>query len=257
MGRERTWTDEELIAAVEQSTTLVEVLQRLGLAIGGASLNAVRRRILTLGLDAPDLLRNARSHAWAADPEDAVAQAPVSGRWTEDELRMAVVASTSMRQVMQTLGYGGSGGAWSAAKAQILALGLDTTHFGHGAGRLTPFPLPPTRRRTWRDEDLRRAVAEAKSIAGVIRNLGLTVGGSVYPMIQRRIEELRLDTSHFTGQRWNKGRSVTTWAGRPLEEILVEDSDYRTSSSLRKRLIKEGLKPAHCEICGLIVRSVA
>ena len=129
MGRERSWTDEDLIAAVAASTTLTQVLVHLGLSKGGASLSTVRRRMLELGLDAPEILRRARSDKWAADPRDAVAHAPTAGRWTEDELRMAVVASTSMRQVLEQLGYGGSGGAWSAAKAQILALGLDTSHF--------------------------------------------------------------------------------------------------------------------------------
>jgi 5-methylcytosine-specific restriction endonuclease McrA len=249
MGRERSWTDEDLIAAVEQSTTIVEVLGRLGLRVGGASLNLVCRRMLALGLDAPHLLRKARSPAWAADPDDAVAHAPVKGRWTEDELRMAVVASTSMRQVMEHLGYHGSGGAWTTAKSQILSMGLDTSHFGRVAR--TRAQPPPRSRRTWTDQQLREAVAQSRSIAGVIRALGIKVGGSVYPLIRERIAALELDTSHFTGQGWSKGRQVTTWPGRPLSEILVQNSDYRTSSSLRKRLIKEGLKPAHCEICGL------
>ena len=251
MGRPRSWTDEQLIAAVQESATIADVLSRLGLAHGGGSLIAVRRRMLELGLDRPDLLRLARSDAWAADPDDAVAQAPIRGRWTEDELRMAVVASTSMRQVMEYLGYGGSGGAWTAAKAQILALGLDTSHFGRPGRRLTPWPEPPRPRRTWSDDDLRQAVASSKSIAGVIRALGLKVGGSVYTLMHARIDALDLDTSHFTGQAWSRGRSVTTRPGRPLADILVAQSDYRTTSMLRKRLIKEGLKPAYCEICGL------
>ncbi len=59
MGRPRSWTDEDLVAAVATSSTVVEVLERLGLAKGGGSLTAVRRRMLELGLDAPELLRNA------------------------------------------------------------------------------------------------------------------------------------------------------------------------------------------------------
>ena len=251
MGRERAWTDEELIAAVEQSATLVEVLRRLGLTKGGGALTTVRRRILELGLDAPGLLRHARSDAWAVDPDDAVAQAPVRGRWTDDELRMAVVASTSMRQVMQTLGYCGSGGAWTAAKAQILALGIDTTHFGRRQKQRPLITLPKKRPRTWTDDDLRRAVAASTSTAGVIRALGLNIGGAMYITINDRIHSLGLDTSHFKGRGWNRGQSVTCWKGRPLSEILTENSTYSSTGSLRRRLIKEGLKKAACEVCGL------
>jgi len=95
MARHRAWTDEQLTSAVAASTTLTEVLARLGLAKGGASLGVVRRRMLQLGLDRPDLLRRASSEKWAADPEDDVAHAPICGRWTEEELRMAVATSTS------------------------------------------------------------------------------------------------------------------------------------------------------------------
>lgn len=245
MGRPRSWTDEELIAAVDQSTAIVEVLARLGLAKGVGPLASVRRRMLELGLDSPELLRHARSGKWAADPADAVAQAPVGGRWTEDELRMAVVASTSMRQVLEQLGYTGSGSAWTTAKAQILALGLDTSHFRRTrARRLVPLPSdgsPPPRPRTWTDAQLRDAVAKSASMAGVIRHLNLKVGGSVYLMLNDRIDQLRLDTSHFTGKAWNRGRSITCWKGRPLATILVADSDYRSTGALRRRLVKEGL----------------
>ena len=254
MGRPRAWTDDDLIAAVAASTTLTEVLECLGLSKGGGSLTLVRRRMLALGLDTPQILRQARSEKWMAEPDDDVAHAPTSGRWTEAELRMAVVASTSMRGVMDYLGYGAGGGAWSTAKAQILDLGLDTSHFsGHRVKRYEPLPrLVGAQRRTrsWTDADLREAVAVSQSIAGVIRHMNLKVGGSVYVVIKERIAALRLDTSHFNGKAWSRGRSVTCWAGRPLDEILVEDSDYHTTSSLRKRLLKEGLKEARCEGCG-------
>jgi hypothetical protein len=250
MGRERGWTDEDLIAAVEQSTTIVEVLARLGLAVGGASLAPVRRRMLELGLDRPDLLRLARSTKWAADPADDVAHASTRGRWTEDELRMAVIASTSMRQVMQHLGYRGSGGAWTAAKNQILTLGLDTSHFGRSRStRSQTVPDPPRLRRRWTDHDLARAVEQANSVAGVLRQLGLKPGGSMYVSVQDAIVRLGLDTGHFNGQGWRKGASTPVRAARPLSEILVENSRF-TSSHLRKRLIQEGVKEAACEGCG-------
>ncbi len=130
MSRPRRWSDADLRDAVVASATLSEVLRRLGLSKGGASLATVRRRMLELGLDEPGLLRSARSPSWAADPADDLAQAGVRVRWTEAELLAAVQRSTSMREVLQRLGYPASGAAWSVAKAQILRLGLDTAHFG-------------------------------------------------------------------------------------------------------------------------------
>lgn len=251
-GRPRSWTDEDLIRAVASASSVTDLLQRLGLAVGGASLVAVRRRILELGLDSPALLRDVRSSAWAADPADDVAQVSGTAPWTEEELRWAVATSTSMRQVMRRLGFTPSGSRWSTARAQINALQLDVSHFGRTARRAAgQRPARSDRPRTWTDEDLRSAVAASTSIAGVIRHLDLKVGGSVYVLMKERIAQLGLDTSHFTGQAWNRGLSVTTWPGRPLSEILVENSDYRTTSSLRARLVKEGLRDARCALCGL------
>ena len=59
--------------------------------------------------------------------------------------------------------------------------------------------------KSWNDEQLIEAVQRNFSIAGVIKDLGLVVAGSNYDTIKRRIEELNLDTNHFTGQGWNVG----------------------------------------------------
>jgi hypothetical protein len=53
-------------------------------------------------------------------------------------------------------------------------------------------------------ESLEPIVAESRSIAGVLAKLGLQQAGGNYSHIQRRIKEFNLDTSHFSGQAWNK-----------------------------------------------------
>jgi 5-methylcytosine-specific restriction endonuclease McrA len=64
--------------------------------------------------------------------------------------------------------------------------------------------------------------------------------------LQKRCEEIGIDVSHFTGKaKHSGGRKLT-----PLAEILVKDR-YTCSSSLRKRLLNEGIKDHVCEMCGL------
>ncbi len=259
MGRPRRWTDDQLVAAVAASTTMAEVLRRLGLPKGGASLDTVRRRVLELGLDAPHLLRAAHSPKWAADPGDRAVQAPLACRWSDDEIALAVLGATSMRDVMVRLGAPPSGGAWTTVKARIVVLGLDTSHFNGRRGvRRRPRRNAASRRthakkerRSWTDADLEAAVAASTSIAGVIRALGLCVGGSVYVDIPAAIARLGLSTAHFTGRGWRKGRRGPWKPPRPLSEILVAGSDYGCTAKLRERLIEEGLKERRCEMCGL------
>lgn len=97
-------------------------------------------------------------------------------------------------------------------------------------------------------EELKEAVANSFSIAGVLKSLGLIVAGGNYKTIKEKIAKYKLDTSHFTGMGWNKGKKIPG-EKIPLSKILVNGSTYRTSL-IRPRLIKEGLKEHKCEICG-------
>lgn len=103
-------------------------------------------------------------------------------------------------------------------------------------------------KRKWTDEQLKVAVLENKSIAGVIRQLGLKPAGGNYASIQNKIKELNLDITHFTGRGWNVGLKFKPYPPKPLSEILVKNSNYQ-SYKLFKRLIKEGLKEKKCECC--------
>ena len=101
------------------------------------------------------------------------------------------------------------------------------------------------------DPDRMRAVAENVSLAGVLRALGYTPSGGMHRYLRAYIADLGLDISHFRGQGWSRGLALPR--GRPrlsLDEILVRNSPYRSTSNLRQRLIAEGLKEARCEHCG-------
>jgi hypothetical protein len=96
------------------------------------------------------------------------------------------------------------------------------------------------RRRRWTDEQLVAAVATSKSIARVLGLLGLIPAGGNYVHVQRRIDELGLDTRHFTGMGWNVGLAFRPSPPVPLEEVLVKGR--RTGSHLlKKRLVAAGL----------------
>ena len=103
-------------------------------------------------------------------------------------------------------------------------------------------------KRTWTDEQLKLAISNNKSIAGVIRDLGLKPVGGNYRTVNKKIKELNLDISHFTGNGWNVGLKFKPNKAKPLSEILVKDSDYQ-SYKLVKRLLCEGIKERKCECC--------
>jgi hypothetical protein len=110
------------------------------------------------------------------------------------------------------------------------------------------------RRRTWSDTQLKSAVKTASSVRQVIAKLGLIEAGGNYVQIKKYIAEHSLDTTHFTGKGWSKGRKVKRKSNIPTLEILVKGSNFQ-SFKLKKRLFKEGLKTVACEECGWAKRS--
>jgi len=102
--------------------------------------------------------------------------------------------------------------------------------------------------RSWTDKAFIEAVKNSTSLRQVIAAIGLNpAGGSNYTTVENKLKELNLDTSHFTGKQWNKGKSFPV---KDLDKILVIRDKPINTHSLKRRLIKAGLKHAKCEECG-------
>jgi hypothetical protein len=103
-------------------------------------------------------------------------------------------------------------------------------------------------------ENLELIVSECYSIRQVLKKLGLKEAGGNYQNIKTRIEKFEIDTSHFHGQVWNKGK---TWSKiKDISYKLVENSTYSSglpisSYKLKKQLLKLGYMEPICDMCKL------
>ena len=101
-------------------------------------------------------------------------------------------------------------------------------------------------------ELLEEVVKKCGSFRQVLFQLDLKEAGGNYKNIQTRIKQFEIDTSHFHGQIWAKGK---TWSKvKDLSEILVENSTYssglpRSSYKLKNQLFKLNYKEKVCEMC--------
>lgn len=91
--------------------------------------------------------------------------------------------------------------------------------------------------RTYTKEQFCQTVLESKSISEILRKLNLRTCGGNYGTVHRKITEYQLDTSHFTGKLWSKGKR------------LKDFKDYNRVGTFKKHLLKE--KGHMCEACGL------
>ena len=99
------------------------------------------------------------------------------------------------------------------------------------------------------DNEFETIVETSNSIAEVLTKVGYkNKSGNMHNYIKDRIMHLGLSTKHMTKLNKKVNRNATTKI--PIEDILVEDSTYTNRTSLKRRLINEGVLEYKCENCG-------
>jgi len=104
------------------------------------------------------------------------------------------------------------------------------------------------KKRKYTDEQFRDIIRDSFSVAQCLDKLGLRPSGGNYKCFHQKVSELNIDTSHFTGQAYLKGKTHNWTPKIPLKDILVTNCYYQ-SHKLRLRLIKEKIKEHRCESC--------
>ena len=116
------WSDAQLAEAVKVSTNWRSVMRELGLeerATSAGAIRIVRRKASQLGLDTSHF-RGKR-------------------RWSDDQLKRAVLESRSWSEVLTELGLSTNGGnAQGHIKGHAMRLGLDFGHLGHSQTSTPP-----------------------------------------------------------------------------------------------------------------------
>ncbi len=98
---------------------------------------------------------------------------------------------------------------------------------------------------------LEKAAKNSESIYGVLRELGITYqSGGIHSHISRRLKEFDIDTSHFLGRGWSKGKHALNRRS-PEEVLILRESGRRQRREILKRVLFEIGFEYKCEICEL------
>jgi hypothetical protein len=94
------------------------------------------------------------------------------------------------------------------------------------------------------------AIATSMNFSEALRKLGMRPAGGNHATLRRYAEQVwNISTAHFDPRAAQQDALRRANQPRPIEEFLVEGS-LCCRSSLKKRLLREGLMQPICEMCG-------
>ncbi len=106
---------------------------------------------------------------------------------------------------------------------------------------------------------LEELCSDSFSYAEVLRKAGRKQAGGNQATLKKKIQEFNIDTSHFTGQLWNKGKTKETdqriaaatenKEKYTLEEVFVQHSPV-TQKVLRGYVERHNILEYKCQNCG-------
>lgn len=100
--------------------------------------------------------------------------------------------------------------------------------------------------RKYTERQLAEAIKNSTSLAQTLSKLGVAPCGGNYYVLNRAIKYFDLNISHFTGQLWNKGKTIGP--KQPLRKYLSNELQIQ-SCKLKNRLLSEGYFARMCSNC--------
>lgn len=101
-------------------------------------------------------------------------------------------------------------------------------------------------------EKLEPIVLKSRAISEVLRNLGLRQTGGNHYFISNKIKLFELNTSHFLGQSWNRGKKPINKFTKEefVKYVLINNGSGWKSHDIKLKLFEFNIKERKCEKCG-------
>lgn len=104
-------------------------------------------------------------------------------------------------------------------------------------------------------EKFEELVKQSRCIRHLLELMGRNQTGSNYTTVKSKVKLWNINVEHWGTAKQRQGHlkgKTHDWTYKmSLSEILVKDSTYRTTSRIKKRMIKEGMFEEKCYKCGI------
>ncbi|MFC9946180.1 HNH endonuclease [Streptomyces pratensis] len=229
MSNQNKYPRDLLARTAAASTSLVDLLGRLGAPLGSRPLRYVRDRLKHYDIETSHFVDEPL-------PERA------KRSYTKELLEEASAHAHSIREMLEYMGVPPSDAPYDHIRKRLDRLGIDTSHFT--SGRRYGTPLTSCR-------ELASAVTNSKSMAGVLKLLGHADNGAARARLKQSLDAYGLSTAHFTGQGHTQGTNSPHRKAAP--EILqrLESGSARTRTALLRRALDDIGVPHVCSACGI------
>jgi 5-methylcytosine-specific restriction endonuclease McrA len=217
-----------LMRTAAVSTSLVDLMRRVGAPMGSIAQRYLRHRLETYAIDTSHFL-------------DEPLPPRERRSYSQERLSKAAANSHSIREMLEYLGHAPDDSPYSHIRKKLDQFGIDTSHFTRGWGYGTE-TLPRA--------ELASAVQASTTLAGVLRLLGRPNNGSSRRTVRRSIEAHGLSVEHFTGQAHCRG--VPSPYRKAAVDVLrrEESGSHRTRTALLRRALDDLDVPRVCAECG-------
>ncbi|MGW7488021.1 HNH endonuclease signature motif containing protein [Streptomyces sp. NPDC054786] len=228
MARHVTYTRDLLTRTAADSTSLVDMLRRLGAPLGSGPRRYLRDRLTHHGVDTAHFV-------------DEPLPRRQRRSYTEALLREAAAQSHSIREMLEYMEVPPYDSAYGYLRRKLDRFGIDTSHFT--CRRYGSLLLPRG--------ELEVAVATSQSLAGVLARLTRAGNGTSRRAVIRSISAYGLSTEHFTGQGHRRG--LPSPNRKSADNILRqrEPGSRREKTMFLRRALDEKKVPRQCAECTL------
>ncbi|MDH6221166.1 HNH endonuclease [Streptomyces pseudovenezuelae] len=223
------YTSDLLARTAAASASLPDLMRRLNAPMGSAPRTYLLRRLEHYGIDISHFI-------------DEPLPERERRSYSETLLREAAARSSSIREMVEYMGLDPRDSPYGHIRKKLDRFGIDTSHFTSGR-RYGPGILPYSQ--------LAPAAASSRTIAGVLKLLGIVDNGAARERLKRSVAAHNLSIGHFVGQGHRLGTQGRN--RKSADQILVrlEPGAARTRTTQLRRALDDLGVPHLCAGCGV------